>query len=127
MITNEVDAAFASTISGQAKEMETSPRGIVCPQPPARDKEGWARVNKIGPYFLPQATCGSGLPAQHGESSYPYPIFMAYASQPADLIYGVTKAMILGYDAYKDGAPGADGLDASGRSSSGSCPTTRAP
>jgi hypothetical protein len=35
---------------------------------------------------------------------------MAYASQPADLIYGITKAMIGGYDAYKDAAPGAAGL-----------------
>ena len=36
---------------------------------------------------------------------------MAYASQPADLIYDITKAMIVDYDDYKDGAPGADGLE----------------
>ena len=36
---------------------------------------------------------------------------MAYASQPADLVYNLTKAMILNYDAYKDAAPGAAGLD----------------
>ena len=36
---------------------------------------------------------------------------MAYASQPADLVYAITKAMIAGYDAYKDGAPGAAGLE----------------
>ena len=35
---------------------------------------------------------------------------MAYASQPADLIYSLTKAMIASYDAYKDAAPGAAGL-----------------
>ena len=35
---------------------------------------------------------------------------MAYAFLPADLAYGVTKAMITGYDAYKDAAPGASGL-----------------
>ena len=35
---------------------------------------------------------------------------MTYASQPADLIYSITKAMIGGYDAYKDAAPGAGGL-----------------
>ena len=43
--------------------------------------------------------------------SYPYPIFMAYASQPADLVYSLTKAMIVNYDAYKDAAPGAAGLE----------------
>jgi hypothetical protein len=36
---------------------------------------------------------------------------MAYAKEPADLVYGLTKAMIDGYAAYKDGAPGAAGLD----------------
>jgi hypothetical protein len=36
---------------------------------------------------------------------------MAYASQPADLIHAITKAMIVNYDLYKDGAPGADGLE----------------
>jgi hypothetical protein len=35
---------------------------------------------------------------------------MAYASQPADLVYNLTKAMIANYDAYKDAAPGAAGL-----------------
>ena len=31
MINNDVDAAFATTITGPAKELETSPRGIVWP------------------------------------------------------------------------------------------------
>ena len=113
MVNNEVDAAIASTISGQVKEVETSPRGIVYPPTPAADKEGWARVNKIGPYYYPhKTTCGAGIP-QGGSvelPSYPYPIFMVYASQPADLVYSLAKAMIVSYDAYKDAAPGAAGL-----------------
>ena len=43
--------------------------------------------------------------------AYPYPIFMSYATQPADVVYGIAKAMIVNYDAYKAGAPGADGLE----------------
>jgi TRAP transporter TAXI family solute receptor len=113
MVNNEVDAAIASTISGQVKEVETSPRGIVYPPTPAADKEGWARLHKFGPYYYPhKSTCGAGIP-QGGSvelPSYPYPIFMAYASQPADLIYSLTKALIANYDAYKDAAPGAAGL-----------------
>lgn len=113
MLNNEVDAAIASTISGQVKEVETSPRGIVYPPTPGTDKEAWARVHKIGPYYYPhKTTCGAGIPK--GDSvelpAYPYPIFMAYASQPADLVYNLTKAMIVSYDAYKDGAPGATGM-----------------
>ena len=49
MLNNAVDAATASNISGQVKEVETSPRGIVYPPTPAADTEGWARLRKIGP------------------------------------------------------------------------------
>ncbi len=114
MLNNEIDAATASNISGQVKEVETSPRGIIFPPTPWADKEGWARLHKIGPYFQPhKVTCGSGLPASGSAElpSYPYPIFMAYASQPADLIYNLAKAMIANYDAYRDAAPGAAGLE----------------
>jgi hypothetical protein len=42
--------------------------------------------------------------------NYPYPNFVTYASKSNDEIYAVTKAMIEGYDSFKDGAPGAVGL-----------------
>src|SRR5690606_11826665 len=45
--------------------------------------------------------------------NYPYPIFVAYASQSADLVHALTKAMIVHYPLYKDGAPGADGFELS--------------
>jgi TRAP transporter TAXI family solute receptor len=115
MINNEVDAAIASTITGQVKELETSPRGVVMPQTPASDKAGWARMQKIGPYFYPhKVTCGAGGLSKTNSlelPTYPYPIFMAYTKEKADLVYSITKAMIVDYDQYKDAAPGADGLD----------------
>jgi len=114
IINNEVDAAIASTISGQAKEAEASPRGLVYPPTPAADRAGWARLNKIGPYYAPhKATCGVGITASSPVElpNYPYPIFMAYAQQPAEVVYAIAKALISGYDAYKDGAPGAAGLE----------------
>ncbi|UGY13673.1 TAXI family TRAP transporter solute-binding subunit [Bradyrhizobium septentrionale] len=115
LINNDTDAAFGTTITGPAKEAETSPRGLMWPPLPASDKEGWARVKKVGSFFFPQtATCGAGIspdkPIELG--NYPYPIFVAYAAQPADQIYAITKAMIVNYDAYKDSAPGAGGLSA---------------
>jgi TRAP transporter TAXI family solute receptor len=115
MINNEVDAAVASTITGQVRELETSPRGVVMPPTPASDKAGWERLHKIGPYFYPQkVTCGAGglSPSNPLElPSYPYPIFMAYAGEKPDLVYSITKAMIVDYNQYKDAAPGADGLE----------------
>lgn len=114
MLNNEVDAAIASTISGQAKEVEASPRGLLYPPTPAADKAGWERLQKIGPYYAPhRATCGVGISAQNPVElpNYPYPIVVAYSNQPADLVYGVTKSMIQNYALYKDAAPGADGFE----------------
>lgn len=114
VLNNEVDAVLSSTISGQAKEADSSPRGITWPPMPADDKAGWARVHAKAPYFVPQkATCGAGgLSPQTPVhmSSYAYPIFMTFADRPADTIYAVTKAMIDMYDGYKAGAPGAEGM-----------------
>ena len=116
IINDEVDAAIASTISGQAKEAEASPRGLLFPPTPAADKAGWERLRKFGPYYAPhKATCGVGITKDNPVElpNYPYPIFMAYAQQPADLVYGIAKAMIENYDGYKAAAPGADGLELS--------------
>ncbi len=115
LVNNEADAAFASTISGQARELDASPRGLVWPPAPAGDKQAWERVQKVGPYFYPhKVTCGAGGLSKENPvelPAYPYPIFMAYAKEDANTIYGLTKAMIVNYDDYKNGAPGADGLE----------------
>jgi hypothetical protein len=84
------------------------------PPTPAADKAGWERLRKFGPYYAPhKATCGVGIAKDKPVElpNYPYPIVMAYANQPADVVYGVVKAMIVNYAAYKDGAPGADGFE----------------
>jgi TRAP transporter TAXI family solute receptor len=85
LINNDTDAAFGTTITGPAKEAETSPRGLIWPPLPAKDKAGWERVQKVGSFFFPQvATCGAGIspekPVELG--NYPYPIFVTYAAQP---------------------------------------------
>src|SRR3954464_6627704 len=40
LINNDTDAAFATTITGPAKEAETSPRGLIWPPLPHNDKAG---------------------------------------------------------------------------------------
>jgi TRAP-type uncharacterized transport system substrate-binding protein len=112
--------AFAGLTQKDVKVVEFASygamwKGLVRPPLPAGDKEGWARMHKVGSFFFSQlATCGAGItpekPIELG--NYPYPIFVAYASQPADQVYAMTKAMIVNYDAYKDSAPGAGGLAA---------------
>ena len=114
MVNNDTDAVFGSTISGPAKELQTSPRGITWPAMPFSDKAGWERMRKVGPYFTEHnATCGAGefskdKPIQMG--TYPYPIYSVYGSASEADVYNIVKAMIEGYDGYKDNAPGASGL-----------------
>jgi len=116
MVNNEVDAAIASTISGQARELDASPRGLVWPPTPHADTEGWARLQAVGPYYTKHiATCGAGGLSPKAPLElpfYPYPIWMTYATQPVELVHGVMRAIVRDYDAYKDAVPGIDGLEA---------------
>ena len=115
VVNAEIDVFFASTISGQAKEVESSPRGVVWPPMPAGDTAAWKRMNAIAPYFYPhKASCGAGFAKDQviETAVYPYPIFTAYASQPEDVIYAVAKSMIANYADYKDTVIGVDGLEA---------------
>ena len=112
IIANQVDAAFSSTISGQAYKIAASPRGIQYPTVPHADKAGWARLNKTAPFFIPfKGTEGADLSKDKPveAATYPYPILMAYDSQPAELVYNMTRAMVELFADYKDGAPGNNG------------------
>lgn len=114
MINNQVDAAFASSISGPLYQLQNSPRGIQYPIVAHNDKEGWARLNKKAPFFVPfKGTEGAGLSKENPVESvtYPYPILITYERQNADLVYNMTKAMYALYDDYKEGAPGNNGWD----------------
>ncbi len=114
IIANQVDAAFSSTISGQAYKIASSPRGIRYPIFAHADKAAWARVNKIAPFFVPAfGTEGADLsPEKKAEAAtYPYPVLMTMAATDTDLVYNMTKAMVELYDDYKNGAPGNLGWD----------------
>ena len=114
IVNNQVDAAFASTISGNAYKVASSPRGIRYPTFPHSDKAGWARVNKIAPFFVPAfGTEGADLSRDKKAeaATYPYPVLMTMKSTESELVYNMTKAMIELFDDYKDGAPGNSGWD----------------
>jgi len=114
IIGNQVDAAFSSTISGQAYKIASSARGLRYPVFAHSDKAAWARVNKIAPFFVPAfGTEGADLsPAKKAEAAtYPYPVLMTMAATDTDLVYNMTKAMVELFPDYKDGAPGNQGWD----------------
>ncbi|HVL57839.1 MAG TPA: TAXI family TRAP transporter solute-binding subunit [Burkholderiaceae bacterium] len=109
VINNQADAAFTSSISGKAYQLEKSPRGIVYPLISHKDKAGWERVNKIAPFFVPaMGTEGAGLSKENPaeSASYPYPILMTYDKVDAKLVQAMTQAMVDTFDLYKDAAPG---------------------
>ena len=114
IINNQVDAAFSSSISGQAYKLASSPRGLRYPVFAHADKEGWARMKKVAPFFVPAwGAEGADLSATNKieSASYPYPVLMAYKSTDPELAYNMTRAMVELYDEYKAGAPGNAGWD----------------
>jgi TRAP transporter TAXI family solute receptor len=114
IVANQVDAAFASTISGQAFKIAASPRGVQYPIVPHGDKEAWARLNKVAPFYVRQwGAEGADLSATNKVegATYPYPVLMSMATADSDLVYNMTKAMVELFPEYKDGAPGNLGWD----------------
>lgn len=112
IINNQVDAAFASTVTPLSKQLAASPRGMRWIRLPHDDEAGWKRLHAAAPYFLKHmATVGSEISKDKPweGSTYSYPILVTNASQSADQVYSLVKAMVEGYDDYKDGAPGAKG------------------
>jgi len=112
MINDQIDAAFASTNSGRAYELEASPRGIFWPPLHHDDAEGWARLQDVAPFFQPNtATIGAGISEDnpYEGAAYPYPVLIAYADQDSDLVYNMTKAMVELFPGYDGKAPGIGG------------------
>jgi uncharacterized protein len=114
IINNQVDAAFTSTISGKAFQIETSPRGITWPTVPHADKEGWKRLKAKAPFYVPfMGSEGAGLSEKNKVegATYPYPVLMTYENVDAGQVYAMTKAMVELFPEYKDAAPGNVGWD----------------
>ena len=112
MGNNEVDAVFASTNSGLAYAQASNPRGLIWPEIDPNNKEGLARMQAIAPFFTPVnakvgATIDGGDPVP--TAGYAYPVLTAMASQDADLVYNMTKAMVELFPEYDGKAPGIGG------------------
>ncbi len=112
MVNDQVDAMFASTLSGPTKKLEASPRGIFWPPTPHKDKKCWAGIKKVAPYFVPNnITKGTGISAEkpYEGPSYPYPILMTLADQNTDEVYSLTRALVEEYANYSAADPAAKG------------------
>lgn len=112
IVNGQVDAAYAATVSGPARKLEASPRGILWLPVPHTDDACWARVQRIAPYMRKHVgTRGAGLSveAPHEGGTYPYPLLIALSSTDADLVANLARALHAHYDEYKDADPGSVG------------------
>jgi TRAP transporter TAXI family solute receptor len=104
MAEGGVDAAMGSSLSAPVQEAAASRRGLVFPPTPGADAEGWKRLQQTAPYFMPQtASCGGGLSPERAVElpGYPFPVFVSYASEPAERVRTVARAMFDGYEANR--------------------------
>lgn len=112
MVNDQVDAMFASTLSGPTKKLEASPRGIFWPPTPHNDANCWAGIQRVAPYFIPKnVTRGTGISADkpYEGPAYPYPILMTLEGQSADEVYSLTRAITEEYDNFRKAEPAAAG------------------
>ncbi len=111
-VNNQIDAAYATTVSGPARKLEASPRGIRWPAVKQDDQGCWQRMRAIAPYFRSHvATRGAGISAQrpHEGATYPYPLLIALPDTNVDLVAALTAAIHQHYDDYKRSDPGSIG------------------
>src|SRR5690606_35110622 len=110
IVEGQVDAANTNTTAGVAMQVMSSPRGGMYPPTPHDDKEGWARMKEVAPYFFPSMCSeGAGIEEPFEAANYPYPILVAYEEKDTDVVYEMTKAMFELHPVYEDSAPGANG------------------
>lgn len=112
VINGDVDVAFGTTVSGPARRLEASPRGIRWLPTPHDDEDCWERLRAIGPYFTPKmATRGPGISEEnpHEGPDYPYPLLISLAEQDDDMAYWMVRVINENYDSFKDADPGAIG------------------
>ena len=112
VINDQSDVAFATTLTPKSAQLASGPSGIHWIPLPFADEAGWKRLQAKAPYLSKRVvTEASGL--EKGKSfegaGYPYPFLVTTAKQSEAEVYALTKAMVENFDAYKDGAPGAEG------------------
>ncbi|GGY74893.1 TAXI family TRAP transporter solute-binding subunit [Marinobacter zhanjiangensis] len=112
IIANQTDTAFTVSVAGGPQQLAASPRGITWLTLDPDNKEGWARLKEVAPYFQPhKVTSGAGISEDDPwiGSSYPYPILVANAGTNDTLVKSMVKIFTEDYDKYKDAAPGNEG------------------
>lgn len=113
LINGTIDAAIASTNTSKLFEVASSPRGLAFFPAPPEEKENWARMSKVAPWFVPHvATAGVGLSKEHPlvGATFGYPVLISYDWQSDEAVYDMVKLLHTHYDKYKDAHAAAAGF-----------------
>lgn len=109
VLNGQADAAWASTLSRPLNRIAASPRGLYFPPLPHGNKEAWARAQAVAPWFAPSNVeayvKGAKIDGPYEGMNYPYPLFVATPNIPAELAYGLTKAIMENFDDIKEAGP----------------------
>jgi TRAP transporter TAXI family solute receptor len=112
IVAGQVDAAYATTVSGPTRKLEASPRGIAWPAAPHDDDACWTAIRRVAPYFTPHlATLGAGISADapHEGATYPYPLLITLAEQDPAVVRALAETLDVHFADYRDSDPGAIG------------------
>ena len=112
IVNGQVDAAYATTVSGPTRKLEASPRGIFWPPAPHDDAGCWQRMDAVVPFMQKHvATRGAAISEDnpHEGATYPYPMLITLASQDEQLVHDLAKAIHIHYEEYKNADPGSIG------------------
>ena len=112
IVNGQVDAAYATTVSGPTRKLEASPRGIFWPPAPHDDAGCWQRMDAVVPFMQKHvATRGAAISEDnpHEGATYPYPMLLTLASQDEQLVHDLAKAIHIHYEEYKNADPGSIG------------------
>jgi len=103
LIDGNNDALFSTSTAASLYELAASPRGLHWPEFPAADKEGWARLQKICPFYFPDVISqGAGITSPKELPNYSYPVLVTYIQRDEDTVYELAKALYETFDIYKN-------------------------
>ena len=112
VINGQVDAAYATTVSGPTRKLEASPRGIFWPPAPHDDEGCWERMATVVPFMQKHvATRGAAISVDnpHEGATYPYPLLITLSDQDEQLVFDLARAVDVHYEEYKNADPGSIG------------------
>lgn len=105
LLGGQVDAYSGNPTAANAREVEASPRGLVWPEFPSEDKEGWTRLQKLAGFMSPfEAKSGAGVSAENPKEllGYRYPMITTYSRTSDELAYAMIRAVDESFEGIRD-------------------------